>query len=215
MCTQEGKGKISIFLIWSFPRNLNYFVIPKMSKTVAEDLKKVSIYALRKCAFRSNIYEWKNCGEVKGEMGVKTFLLGQEKYMNFEYVVTDRDTSVKKDYNYNVAVITTPCHFGNSRYWFECPNFNCKKRVAMLFGYRGVFVCRHCVNLTYNSRNHSRTVVCRWLNQDRKIQELEKKIKRQTWKGVPTKKVRRYQMLRGQFIGSSRLMNEKASTAGL
>ena len=51
-----------------------------------------------------------------------------------------------KDYCYKIRLDKTPCHYGNYRYWFNCPN--CNKRVGVLYC-AGAFVCRHCIGANY------------------------------------------------------------------
>ena len=51
-----------------------------------------------------------------------------------------------KSYGYDVGITTSSCHYGNYRYWFNCPN--CNKRVGVLYC-AGLFVCRHCIGANY------------------------------------------------------------------
>ncbi|HPQ44243.1 MAG TPA: hypothetical protein PKZ42_08435 [Syntrophales bacterium] len=44
-----------------------------------------------------------------------------------------------------------PCTYGGQRTWFLCPQ--CNKRVTSLYADKKQFLCRHCCNLTYISRN--------------------------------------------------------------
>ena len=46
----------------------------------------------------------------------------------------------------------TPCNFGGHRPWFICPAQGCGHRVAVLYGGRGIFACRHCYQLVYESQ---------------------------------------------------------------
>ena len=52
-----------------------------------------------------------------------------------------------------IQFTSTPCHFGRERFWLVCPK--CHKRVGILALSRGKFLCRHCVALSYASRNES------------------------------------------------------------
>src|SRR5262249_4975743 len=64
------------------------------------------------------------------------------------------------DEQYPVDIEWTPCHFGGERAWFRCPASGCGRRVAVLWG-GGIFACRHCHNLAYESQNetaHSRAL---------------------------------------------------------
>ena len=46
----------------------------------------------------------------------------------------------------------TPCHYGGQRAWFRCPGLGCGRRVAVLYC-RGIFLCRQCHNLSYQSQH--------------------------------------------------------------
>ena len=46
----------------------------------------------------------------------------------------------------------TPCHHGGQRAWFRCPGLGCGRRVAILYC-RGIFACRQCHNLNYQSQH--------------------------------------------------------------
>jgi len=126
-------------------------------------------------------------------------------YVKFNYTVTDRNTGEKTDYDYKVQLTTTPCNLGGVRYWFICPlsknGVYCGRRVAKLYCAPGTnyYGCRHCYNLSYERRNESRHgkfgVLGAFLKVDRQIKELNKSIKRWTWSGRPTRKVRKLQAL--------------------
>ncbi|MCP4128150.1 MAG: hypothetical protein GY753_13945 [Gammaproteobacteria bacterium] len=45
----------------------------------------------------------------------------------------------------------TPCNYGGERLWLLCPH--CGKRVAVLYGYGSRFICRHCADYPYSSKN--------------------------------------------------------------
>ena len=104
------------------------------------------------------------------------------------YTVIDRDGN-KTDYNEEVSLVTTPCNFGGVRYWFSCPS--CYGRVGVLYLPPGAvkFACRHCNDLSYHSRNRCR--LGEFGHTSRQIDQLRSEIKRWTWRGRPTRKVRR------------------------
>src|ERR1700683_87616 len=54
-----------------------------------------------------------------------------------------------QDKDYAVAVEWMRCRLGGSRAWFRCPA--CGRRAAILYG-GGVFACRHCLRLVYESQ---------------------------------------------------------------
>lgn len=58
-----------------------------------------------------------------------------------------------------ISVDWTDCHFGGQRAWFRCPATGCHARCASLYLRAGIFACRHCHHLTYESqreRQHQR-----------------------------------------------------------
>jgi len=59
----------------------------------------------------------------------------------------------------------TPCHYGGRRGWFRCPGVGCGRRVAILYC-RGIFVCRQCHNLSYQSQHEQA--------QDRALARVQK-----------------------------------------
>ncbi len=65
----------------------------------------------------------------------------------------------KEDVRYTVPLARTPCNFGGSRPWFACPGVvngvPCGRRVAKLYLKHRYFLCRHCQNLTYASRQET------------------------------------------------------------
>lgn len=143
-------------------------------------------------------------GETTGKMswtssmrGTSTTLLllvdvADEPFALLMYSVTDREGN-KTDYNDKVSLVTTPCNYGGERYWFSCPD--CWSPVAVLYLAPGDvrFRCRHCNNLSYNSRN--RCMIGEFGHTSRQIDALRSEIKRWTWRGRPTRKVRRLHAL--------------------
>ena len=57
---------------------------------------------------------------------------------------------------YVVRLTRTSCHYGGHRTWFCCPEPSCRCRVAILYGHRGIFVCRRCYQLAYKSQRRQR-----------------------------------------------------------
>ena len=51
-----------------------------------------------------------------------------------------------------VPFTSTDCTFGNWRVWFVCPERSCERRVGRLYLAGKYFLCRHCHDLTYQSR---------------------------------------------------------------
>jgi hypothetical protein len=76
-------------------------------------------------------------------------------HVTLSYTRTNRD-GTKEDVSYPVRFTYTPCHYGGQRAWFVCPGVRggvpCRRRVAKLYLLSRYFVCRHCLDLTYESR---------------------------------------------------------------
>jgi hypothetical protein len=181
-------------------------------KDTVEDCRSVSISFLKKHDYlnessrRSGAISWKNCyGEKTSSIGIVVSTFEGEKYVRFYYTVTDRSSGEKADYDYKVALTTTPCNFGGVRYWFICPlsrnGVYCGRRVGKLYKAPGgdYFGCRHCYNLSYESRNESR--LGRFgglgfpLKVESQIERLYGEIKRWTYRGRPTKKAQKLKIL--------------------
>ncbi len=133
----------------------------------------------------------------------------EELHAKVNYTITDRSTGEKTDYDYKISLTTTPCNFGGVRFWFICPlianGMYCGRRVGTLYLASGgnYFGCRHCYNLSYESRNESRLgrfgSIGYPLVAERKIEELYSQIKRWTWRGRPTKKFRKLMLMQNRL----------------
>lgn len=56
-----------------------------------------------------------------------------------------------------ILIETTPCNYGNKRYWFGCPI--CEGRTTKLFLHGGAYAiwkCRKCANLVYRSQQETK-----------------------------------------------------------
>jgi hypothetical protein len=115
-----------------------------------------------------------------------------EPHIRISYSLTDRKGN-KADFDCEALLLTTDCNFGGVRYWFGCPY--CSMRVGVLYLAPGdvYFRCRHCNNLSYRSRNNCS--IEKFGVTSREIDKLRSEIKRWTWRGRPTRKVRRLQTL--------------------
>ena len=161
-----------------------------------QQLKK---YGLLKPGFNAIPIEWvtKPTGK-RTRIVVAVDISTDDPFVLLMYTLTDRNGN-KTDYNYEVSLLKMPCNFGGIRYWFACPI--CSRRVGNLYRPPGdiYFCCRGCHNLTYNSRNESRLGrfgnICYNIVAERKIEELYSQIKRWTWRGRPTRKVRKLRAL--------------------
>jgi hypothetical protein len=87
------------------------------------------------------------CGEERGSISVAC----REDAVRLSYVM-DSGTSRERQVSYDVPIAWTACHFGGRRPWFVCPGRGCGRRVLHLYLRGDYFLCRHCHDLTYSSR---------------------------------------------------------------
>jgi len=166
-------------------------------KATADESCRLKISELRKDDMLSSGYSsgtriWSsNRTDKKTIIGVAVDITDDPHAMLI-YSVTDRDGK-RTDYDYQISLVTTLCNFGGVRYWFGCPY--CGMRVGVLYlpPSENYFRCRHCNNLSYHSRNRCR--IESWGETSRQIERLQSEIKRWTWRGRFTRKVRRLHAL--------------------
>jgi len=149
--------------------------------------------------------EWKSGFSNKSSVGIEVCTI--ESYVRFFYTQTE-ENGEKKKFDYKVSLTTTSCNYGGVRYWFICPlsknGVYCGRRVGVLYKAGDYFGCRHCYDLTYNSRNENHKYknypLLFWLKSWGKIEELEEKIKRPYYKGKPTRKQRKLEKIERRMI---------------
>lgn len=100
--------------------------------------------------------------------------------------------------SYLVSLTIIPCYFRNYRHWFIYLGLKCGKRVVALYLGEKYFLCRHCLDLSYESKNDSKRfrVLGKIFNYDRRSEDLAKilwgKCGRLFYDGVPTKRYKKY-----------------------
>ena len=173
-------------------------------KDIVEDCTRLSIFKLKEFGllngFHVTTLTWtRKSSGWKSSIGIVVDT--EELYAKVNYTITDRGTDKKTDYDYKIQLTSTPCNFGGVRYWFICPLIRkgtyCGRRTGPLFLAPGgnYFGCRHCFDLSYESRNECR--LGRWgqigyvLKADRQIEELREQIKCDFYAGKPTRKYRK------------------------
>lgn len=183
-------------------------------KDTVEDCRSVSVAFLRKhdyfCGYRSGLITWTNWqGEQAASIGVTVCTTDGENYVRFRYTNTRRSTGEKTECDYKVRLVTTPCHLGGVRWWFICPltmnGRHCGRTVGKLYCPPGsmYYGCRHCHDLSYESRNDSRhgrlAHMGYFLTLDRRREKLLEGMARWTYRGQPTHKARRLRALEARM----------------
>lgn len=188
-----------------------------MAKTVADNLIEIKISYLKKEGFlngyQSSHMSWSSYWGtsiigVEVEIPYKLQYRQDDStlpYMRLRYTQTD-DEGNKKDFDYKVELITTPCKFGGQRFWFTCPlTVNgkvCGRRVGVLFKAGDYFGCRHCYNLAYEVQNKGGSSkisgkIVSLLELDR----MKNDIKRIRYNGRYTKRYVKYLELKNKSWG--------------
>lgn len=188
-------------------------------KDVVEDTRTIDINWLMKTGqykegnnYYGRSITWTRSGawgESKNSISYSMIMLNRgDQLMNLSYVVTDRETEEKIDKDYSVHLVKTLCNFGGFRYWFICPNTNCNRRVGKLYFGQKLFLCRHCLNLSYDSKNDNKRFreIGKMFDYEKKQEKLSEKLwgkhGRKFYMGRPTKTYRKY-LRYGQLANSN------------
>lgn len=180
------------------------------SKTTLESCSGITTQFLKKYrhltpdTWSRGSCSWSVNGRPSGEI---SFIVDtKELFIQFIYTQTDRRSGEKTQKDYRVRLATTACNFGGSRYWFLCTY--CGRKVCGLYlEGKNDFACRHCLKLTYNTRNSTKR-----FRDYQKFFDLEKAherishLKRRYYRGKPTRRygslIRKVERLSNFDIGS-------------
>ncbi len=177
-------------------------------RLVADSVKSVSIYWLKQKKYLvggciSGTMTWSRNGEKTGSIGIAVNIDNESSWANLNYQMTRRDSGMVDKFDYKVPIVSTKCFFGGKRYWFECSAVKngvaCNRKVAKLYQGQDYFACRHCYNLTYQSRLENptfRNFPYSVLNLSMKADEMEGKIKKRFYRGRPTRRYARFLKLK-------------------
>lgn len=127
---------------WSKKNTTSDYMQLQISRLVEAGVIEESVH-------KAGNWNWLVNDEVKSSIGYES----NTKSINSPYLrLNYTNKATNKDYNYKVNLTTTSPNFGGKRWWFECPN--CGRRVAVLYSDK-VYVCRKCLNLSYESQNEA------------------------------------------------------------
>ena len=120
-------------------------------KTKVEDLLSIDLRVLRRKGALADgqvsKIQWIRQNQYLGEYRVTAAT--DHLSISCQIGGSEHNTTQRIELNY------TDCHLGGSRPWMMCPRCGC--RIMILYVTSGGLGCRHCQNLTYASRNESRT----------------------------------------------------------
>jgi len=167
-------------------------------KLTVEECKKIDLALIKKSGlFKEGTYtkayiSW-SYHNSKKDIAVIFVTLGETWEWRHIKVITEQNNEIIDETLY---LKTIPCNYGGKRYLFFCPI--CLKKVRILYLPPNLprFGCRHCLNLTYQSRNESRSLLHCFFCRLWKADDLEEKLKRRYWRRKPTRKYRKILKLR-------------------
>ena len=120
-------------------------------KTTIESVKRIDIRYMRKQGYLKPVTQgtlaWNCNGEPSGTINFVAF----SEYLLLDFRFRQHGDEEWQPIQQKIRYDYTPCHYGNRRQWFLCPN--CHRRVGILASDGPHFLCRHCYDLTYRSQN--------------------------------------------------------------
>lgn len=136
---------------------------------------------------------WSRNGEKTGRVSYLINLDSQDgNYMQLDYKVRSGHSEEWKSMEYKVRMVTTPCHYGGSRWWFICPLARCNRRCRKLYCYSSYFVCHKCTGYWYDSQTWTNYRFRAIKKQFDAEDYYEKYVKREFYDGKPTKRYSRF-----------------------
>src|SRR3989338_494157 len=184
-------------------------------KEEADSLKKIQMWWLKKHGYiekgcwKSGGIKWTN-GWTGKESNIIFYINidinNNDNYLQLVYSSTT--DSIKEDLDYKIPLTSTPCYFGGVRYWFICPWFAngkyCGRRAGVLYLGGKYFACRHCYNLSYESRNENRRFkdfpLFAVITGMQKKEDLQDAIKRKYYNGKPTRRQKALDRLENRLM---------------
>lgn len=163
-----------------------------LDSTHSIDLTDIRKWGALRQGWQNGTIRWTRDGEERGKVCYET-TIGCEQQPNtlrLRYTSTSRD-EVSREMDYQVSLLSIPCRYGGEKWFFQCPNTSCNRRCRILYEYGHYFVCRECTSMWYDSQTHI-TNRFRLMQNIFNAGRLEKTLKRHFYRGLPTRKYRRY-----------------------
>lgn len=135
---------------------------------------------------------WTRHGEERGRVCYETKIAVKDEPNTayLRYIATGREGE-PREMGYEVALTAIPCGYGGQKWFFRCPNASCSRRCRILYEYGPYFVCRKCTRLYYDSQSYAGNRY-RLMQNFFDADKLRETMKRRYYRGVPTRKYRRY-----------------------
>ena len=118
-------------------------------KTTTDEVHRLDVRYMRKHGLLkpgySGTLSWSRGGEKTGSIGYHVW--SHKLVLKYRAKIGGEWEDVEEPVQFD----RTSCHYGGERLWFLCPH--CGRRVAVRYGHRARFLCRHCYALPYGSQN--------------------------------------------------------------
>lgn len=131
----------------------------KGKKSTVEACKELDIGSWQRKGYFDNApvsltFSWNRGDRSLGSIGVAVLNRNSIRLHYDSWIGDNRSNA--KSLDYPIPVSWTECNFGGKRPWFICPGMvngqACRRRVAKLYLDGSYFLCRHCHDLTYETR---------------------------------------------------------------
>lgn len=129
-------------------------------KGVVEDYLQLDLAKIKaKGSYNNLSISWGENGS-RGSIGL--ILDTEQLTARFIYKQLNKLKDTSEDFDYTLPLDFTSCHFGGRRYWFRCQAITpdgstCNRRVRALLNGGRYYVCRHCLNLSYQSKQETKS----------------------------------------------------------
>lgn len=126
------------------------------AKATTDDYHQLDMLVLMKnqyilpCGEQSGSLYWRRGKETIASISYQSNTAGEHPHLRVMYSL--EKSGERMDYKITLSKTHPP--YGGVRWWFLCPILGCGRRVRVLY-MRKYFACRHCLKLTYQSRNEA------------------------------------------------------------
>jgi hypothetical protein len=179
-----------------------------MGRDTVESHRKIELSWLKKQGYfpsgggiKSGSIQWSQNGEPTSSIYLSVNTMDSFPKMTFNYRTQNHWQSDDewKSMNYSFSLEKIPCRYGGFKWFVRCElsrgGYYCGARVRVLYSSSGYYGCRRCADLSYESCNESgrfRGGIFGFLSKQWKADEFLDTIPRKYYRGVPTRKYRKY-----------------------
>jgi hypothetical protein len=124
-------------------------------KTTTDECHSVDVRYLHHNGLRWFSLRWSRAERETGSIRCAVEGIDRPERVLFLYRHRSSPGDEWEDVHELVSLEWTACNFGGDRPCFVCPGAGCGQRVALLYGKRRYFLCRHCYDLVYDSQREN------------------------------------------------------------